>query len=61
MSRNGPNLQSYLFQACISLNPSRVEQKYTIHLLEMEKLYFKTKNVNFKLIIRCENWFFNDT
>ena len=30
--RNGPNLQSYLFQAYISLNPSRVEQNYTIHL-----------------------------
>ena len=24
--RNGPNLQSYLFQEYISLNPSRVEQ-----------------------------------
>ena len=35
--RNGPNLQSYLFQAYISLNPSRVKQNYTIHLLEMAK------------------------
>ena len=30
--RNGPNLQSYLFQKYISLNPSRVEQNYTIYL-----------------------------
>ena len=26
--RSGPNLQSYLFQAYISLNPSRVKQNY---------------------------------
>ena len=30
--RNGPNLQSYLFQEYIFLNPRRVEQKYTIYL-----------------------------
>ena len=30
--RNWPNLQSYLFQEYISLNPSRVKQNYTIHL-----------------------------
>ena len=30
--RNGPNLQSYLFQAYLSLNPRRVEQTYTIYL-----------------------------
>jgi len=30
--RNGANLQSYLFQEYISLNTSRVEQNYTIHL-----------------------------
>ena len=30
--RTGPNLQSYLFQAYISSNPSRVELKYTVHL-----------------------------
>ena len=35
--RNGPNLQSLLFQAFISLNPSRVEQNYTLHLKEMAK------------------------
>ena len=28
--RNGPNLQSYLFQEYISLNPSREEQNYNI-------------------------------
>ena len=35
--RNGPNLQSYLFQANISSNSSRVKQNYTIHLKEMAK------------------------
>ena len=30
--RNGPNLQSYLFQEYTSLNPSRVEQNYGIYL-----------------------------
>ena len=30
--RNGPNLQSYLFQEYISQNPSRAEQNYNIHL-----------------------------
>ena len=30
-----PNLQNYLFQAYISLNPSQVKQNYSIHLLEM--------------------------
>jgi len=29
---NGPNLQSFLFQEYISLNPRRVEQNYTIYL-----------------------------
>ena len=38
--RNGPNLQSYLFQAYISLNPIRVEQKYTKHLLKMAKTIY---------------------
>ena len=28
----GPNLQSYLFQENISLNPRRVEQNYTIYI-----------------------------
>jgi len=32
--RNEPNLQSYLFQENISLNPRRVEQNYTIVLLK---------------------------
>ena len=32
-----PNLQSYLFQEYTSLNPSRVEQNYTIYLLKMAK------------------------
>ena len=32
--RNGPNLQNDLFQEYISLNPSRVEQNYTIYLLK---------------------------
>ena len=35
--RNGPNLQSYLFQAYISLIPSRVEKNYTVHLLKVVK------------------------
>jgi len=35
--RNGPNLQSYLFQAYRSSNSSRVKQNYTIHLKEMAK------------------------
>ena len=30
--RNEPNLQSYLFQENISLNPRRVEQNYTIYI-----------------------------
>ena len=30
--RNGPNLQSYLFQEYISLNPSRVEQNYSPYI-----------------------------
>jgi len=33
--RNGQNMQSYIFQAYISLNPNRVEQNYIIHLLKM--------------------------
>ena len=53
--RNGPNLQSYLFQEYISLNPRREEQNYTIYLKKWLKLYVETINVNFKLIIRCEN------
>ena len=51
----GPNLQSYLFQGYISLNPILGEQKYTIHLLEMAKLIIEAGNVYFKLIIRYEN------
>ena len=35
--RNGPNLQIYLFHEYISLNPSRVEQNYTIQLIKMAK------------------------
>ena len=42
-ARNGPNLQSYLFQAYISWNPSRVKQNYTIHLLEMNKTIYWNK------------------
>ena len=34
---NGPNLLSYLFQAYTSLNPSRLEQNYTTHLLKKVK------------------------
>ena len=30
--RNEPNLQRYLFQENISLNPRRVEQNYTIYI-----------------------------
>ena len=41
--RNGPNLQSYLFQAYISLNPNQVKQNYTIHLLEMAKTIYWNK------------------
>ena len=33
--RNGLNMLSYLFQAYISLYPSRIEQNYTINLLKM--------------------------
>ena len=35
--KNGPNLQSYLFQEFIALNPRRVEQNYTKYLLKMAK------------------------
>ena len=35
--KNGPNLQRYLFQEYISLNPRRVEQNYTIFLSKMAK------------------------
>ena len=38
--RNGPNLQDYLLQAYISLNPSRIEQKYTKHLLKIAKTIY---------------------
>ena len=38
--RNGPNLQSYLFQEYISINPSRVKQNYTIHKKEMAKTIY---------------------
>jgi len=41
--RNGPNLQSYLFQAFLSLNPSRVEQNYAILLLKMAKTNYLNK------------------
>ena len=60
--RNGPNLQSYLFRAYLSLNPSRVKQNYItqlhIYIKKWLKLFIETRNVNFKLIIRCENQFF---
>jgi len=52
-NRNGPNLQSYLFQDYISLNPKQLEQNYIIYL--EKNLYIETINVNFKLIIRCAN------
>ena len=39
-ARNGPNLQSYLFQANISLNPSRVKLKLHLHLKEMAKIIY---------------------
>ena len=38
--RNDPNLQNYLFQTYTSLNPSRVEQNYTIQLLKMAKTIY---------------------
>ena len=44
----GKNLKNDLFQA--SLNPSRVEQNYTIHF-KMPKT-IETRNVNFELIKR---------
>ena len=53
--RNGPNLQSYLFQAYISLNPSRVKQNYTIYFSKKAKLIIETRNVNFKLKIKYEH------
>ena len=52
--RNGPNLQSYLFQEYTSLNPSRVEQNYTIYLLKMAKTIHWTINVKFKLIFKIK-------
>ena len=54
-ARNGPNLQSYLFQAYISLNPSRVKQYYTILYKEQLKLFLELRNFNFKLVKRCES------
>ena len=53
----GPNLQSYFFQEYISLNPRGVEQNYTIYIFMKKwlKFFIETINVNFKLIIRCEN------
>ena len=46
--KNGPNLQSYLFQEYISLNPRRVEQNYPVYLLKKWlKLYIEPINVNF--------------
>ena len=39
LTRNGPNLQSYLFQEYISLNPRRVEQNYTTYLLKKWPIY----------------------
>ena len=41
--QNGPNLQSYLFQAYISLNSSKVQQNYTMHLLKMAKTNYWNK------------------
>ena len=38
--RNGPNLQSYLFQDYIYLSPSQVEQNYTIYLKKMTKIIY---------------------
>ena len=55
--RNGPNLQSYLFQEYISLNPRRVEQNTPYIYKKWLKLHIETINVNLKLMIRCENKF----
>ena len=38
--RNGQNLQSYLFQAYLSLNPSRVKQNYTKLIEKMAKIIY---------------------
>ena len=48
--RHGPNLQSYLIQEYIFLNPRPVEQNCTIYLKKMAKLCIETINVNFKQI-----------
>ena len=45
--RNGPNLQSYLFQEKNKITPY-IYKKWL-------KLYIETINVNIKLTIRCEN------
>jgi hypothetical protein len=47
--RNWQNLQSYLFQEYISLNPSRVEQNYSpyIYKKRAKNIYIETINVNF--------------
>jgi len=38
--RNGPNMQSYLFQEYTSLNPRRVKQNYTVYLKKMTETIF---------------------
>ena len=53
-----PICKEFFFQSIyISLNPIRVELKYTIYLWKWLKLHIEKINVNFKLIIRCENKF----
>lgn len=41
----------------MSFSPSPVEQNYTIHLLEIESVDFKTKNARFHKIGKRENLF----
>ena len=52
--RNGPSLQSFLFQAYIKAELN----KTTPYIYEKWlKRFIKTRNVNLELIIRCENYF----
>ena len=58
---NGPSLQSYLFQECISLNSSRVELNYTIlYKKKWLKLYIETKKRQLQTNNKVWELFFDD-
>jgi len=59
--RNGPNLQSYLFQAYISLKLFRVEQNCTIWLQKMTKIIHCTKKCQPKTKNQLWELIFNDS